>query len=151
MPSAVQIQAFEESVSVVATIDVGTMWDRMLGEFLVEYERLSRSGMGTAQMDAALDAFMDNLSDKPVGELARKSTTVAYNEGRSAEILSTDIEFVVRSEVLDSKTCAACAVVDGSVVEVGTQDYFGLMPPALCEGGDNCRGFYIPVTGEGMG
>ena len=140
----------------VSTIDVGTMWDRMLGEFLGEYERLSRSRMSTSQLDAALDAFMDDLSETPAQVLARTSSSVAYNQGRSAEILTAHeegaVQFVVRSEVLDPKsTCATCWTLDSKVVEVGTPDYYAFEPPLLCEGRDRCRGLYIPVTGEGLG
>ena len=28
---------------------------------------------------------------------------------------------------------------------IGTSEYFANMPPAQCDGGDLCRGFYIPV------
>jgi hypothetical protein len=54
--------------------------------------------------------------------------------------------WVLRSEVLDARTCQACAGLDGTMVKIGTSEYEQLMPPARCEGGDNCRGFYVILS-----
>ena len=148
MPAETELIAFGEQAEVLASMDVGVMWDRLKGEFLGEYARLQRQGLGDAEFDRALDGFMGNLSTKPVEDLARKSSSVAYNQGRSAEIVSQQVEYVVRSEVLDSATCEACAQLDSEVIAVNSPDYQRLMPPAECFGGDRCRGFYIPVTEE---
>ena len=148
MPAETELIAFGEQAEVLASMDVGVMWDRLKGEFLGEYARLQRQGLSDAEFDRALDSFMGNLSTKPVEDLARKSSSVAYNQGRSAEIVSQQVEYVVRSEVLDSATCEACAQLDSEVIAVNSPDYQRLMPPAECFGGDRCRGFYIPVTEE---
>ena len=55
----------------------------------------------------------------------------------------------MRSEVLDEATCATCADLDGMVFEVGTSDFDRYMPPAMCEGGDRCRGFYVVIAEGG--
>ncbi len=150
MPLDRHIVAFEEQVNVLATLDVGEMWDRMLGEFLGEWGRLDRQGLDSTAMEAEMRSFMDGLSNKPEQRLARTSSGVAYNQGRSAEILSAGVEglteFVVRSEILDRNTCAVCARLDGSVFEVGSADYHTFLPPAQCLGGDLCRGFYVAVA-----
>jgi hypothetical protein len=147
------IAAFAEQTEVLATMDLGTMWDRMLGEFLAEWERLNRQGIDGAAMDRALRSFMDDLSAKPLEDLARQSSSVAYNQGRAVSILqagdSGEVEYVVRSELLDSNTCAACANLDGMVVRVDEPDFEEYMPPSKCLGGDRCRGFYVAVSGRG--
>ena len=148
MPTERHAVAFEETVGTVAELGMGQMWDRMLGEFLGEWGRLDRTGISDAEMDREMQAFMDGLSDKPLEELSRKSAGVSYNQGRSAEILSSSAEFVVRSEILDGNTCANCSTLDGQVVQVGSTDYHMWLPPAGCLGGDNCRGFYVPIGGE---
>jgi hypothetical protein len=141
------IRAMDEAIEMVATVDIGTMWDRMLGEFLNEWARLERTGIAPAEMEREMAAFLEGLSDKPVEDLARKSAGVSYNEGRSAEILTRhdvgEVNFVVRSEILDAATCDVCATLDANVFEVGTPEYYEYMPPAKCLGGDRCRGFYV--------
>jgi hypothetical protein len=93
---------------------------------------------------------MGKLSDKPMENLARTSSTVAYNQGRQGSLLGAmeaeTAQFVVRSEVLDQNTCVECAAIDGAIFEIGTSDFQEFMPPAKCLGGDRCRGFYIPLT-----
>ncbi len=149
MALARHIIAFEDKAEVVATIDVGQMWDRMLDEFLGEFAQADREGIAGAELADRMKGFMDDLSVKPEGELARQGSTVAYNEGRNAELLSArttrGLRFVVRSEVLDTNTCRPCSLLDSEVFTVGSSEYFANMPPAQCDGGARCRGFYIPV------
>ena len=145
------VVSYGEQVEVLATMDVGTMWDRYLGEFLGEWERLSRTGIPEAEMDAAMQAFMDELSSKPLDDIARQSLAVSYSAGRSNEILRAfnegEATFAVRSEILDNNTCATCADLDGVTVDIGTPEYDLYMPPNWCEGGDRCRGFYVMISG----
>jgi hypothetical protein len=154
MPIERHVQAFEDQASILATMDVQNLWDRMLGEFLNEWTRLDRQGLPDAEMERALQAFMESLSDKPLEHLARQSSAISYNEGRSAEILSAhdrgEVDFVIRSEILDTKTCDVCDAFakDPPIVEVGTPEYDYFKPPSLCLGGTNCRGFYVPISGE---
>jgi hypothetical protein len=144
------ISAFEDQARVVAELDVGSMWDRVLGEFIAEWTRLNRQRLGKAELERALAAFMADLSSKPLEDVARTSSSVAYNQGRAAEILTAgdreQVDFVVRSEILDANTCPTCQALDGTVVAVDDPDFHRLMPPALCEGGDRCRGFYVPIS-----
>lgn len=147
------VQAFEEQVEILATMDVGKLWDRVLGAFLAEWERLHRQQLSAEEMGRAMQAFLDGLSDRrDVEDLARTGSSVSYNQGRGAAISSAaasgePVEFVVRSEVLDSNTCEACANLDSAVFDVGTSDYYEYMPPAKCLGGDRCRGFYVAMSG----
>ncbi len=149
------IAALGEQSEILATMDVGKLWDRMLGEFLGEWERLNLQKLSPDAMDREMVAFMDGLSDKPIEELARKSSSVAYNQGRAAEILSahTDrgVDFVVRSAILEpGVTCDPCWNLDSAVIEVGTPDFDEYMPPAKCEGGRNCRCFYVAIRGDAV-
>jgi len=143
------VSKFDSRMEVLAALDVGTLWDRMLGEFLGEFIRLERQGLGKKAMAAQMEAFMDGLSNKPVADLGRKSSSVAYNQGRNAEILTAGaqkrIDSVVRSELLDGDNCDTCADLDGIVAQVGTADFDKYAPPNLCEGGDRCRGFYVSI------
>lgn len=148
--SSVYAAAFAEEAAVVATLDVQTMWNRLLGEFLNEWTAVTRTVTDDAAIERHMQEFMDSLSDKPVEDLARQSSTIAYNEGRDAALRTAAdaglARYVVRSEVLDQSTCENCASLDSIVLEIGTPEYQELMPPARCLGGARCRGFYIPIT-----
>lgn len=140
---------FDEEIELVATLNLGSMWDRLMGEFLAEWDRQRRAGLEGDALDRQMQEFMDALSDKPVADMARQSSTVAYNEGRDVAIRTAKerglVSYVVRSEVLDQATCENCAALDGVIFEVGTPEYEMFQPPARCLGGDRCRGFYVPV------
>ena len=131
-----------------ATIDAGALLSRLEDEAIAFLESAYRRGLTGEQIAAELEVFLSELSDKPVGQLARKSTTVAFNMGRDDEIKSRaeEIAFVVRTEILDSATCGPCAGLDGTSYQVGTDAYEENMPPNKCDGGDRCRGFYVPVS-----
>jgi hypothetical protein len=156
MASTARTAEFLEQAATVAELDVGMLFDRMKNEFINEYSRAAlREGLTGKELTTRMENYLLGLSEKPLEETARKSSTVIYNEGRSAEILTEGdddvVEFVVRSEILEpGRTCTVCQgfVVDPPVIEVGTDEYFEFMPPSKCEGGDNCRGFYIafPAT-----
>ncbi len=149
MPLEPQLIAFAEQAEVLGTIDVGVMWDRLRGEFLDAFVRFERQGLTGAELDRAMDAFMGELSEAPLVDISRRSSGVAYNQGRSAEILSRpEVEFVVYSSILDGTTCEPCRFLDTEVFEIGTPDYFNNQPGAQCDGGTRCRCVYIPVTAE---
>ena len=139
-----------EELGVVAQVSLGDLWNRLLGEGLAEWTRLNREGIAGDDLERRLRAHLEGLSEKPLDDVSRKSAAVAYNQGRAAEIESLSdrgqVEFVVRSEILDDRTCEVCAALDGQVVEVGSDEFFQLMPPARCLGDERCRGFYVPVA-----
>jgi hypothetical protein len=152
VPLERHIEAFGEAVQVTATLDVGAMWDRLLGEFLSMWTDLDRQGLSEAEMIAEMESFMGSLSSKPEEAMARQEASVIYNQGRRAEILTAGeqgrVSVVVRSEILDTETCQMCHDLDGIVREVGTPEYDRDEPPAWCEGGKNCRGFYVAIGHE---
>ncbi len=152
MPLEPQLAAFAAQSEVVGALNVGVMWDRLRGEFLAEYIRLERMGLTAAELEAAMQGFLGQLSEKPLADLARRSSGVIYNQGRSAEILSQPaVEFVVYSSVLEPTTCEPCRHLDSEVFEGGSSDFFNNQPGAQCLGGTNCRCIYIAVTGpEGI-
>jgi len=87
MPLERHVQALGEQVNVLATIDVGEMWDRHLGEFLGEWSRLDRQGLSAAQMDAEMQAFMDGLSSKPLERVSRENAELMERRMSRDDIL----------------------------------------------------------------
>lgn len=144
------VRAFRGEEEVTAQLTVGKLWDRLLGEFLGRWTELNRQDLPPAEIEAEMESFLDDLSEKPIQDLARTSSTVAYNEGRKAELLTAldtgKATFVVRSEVLDTNTCRPCEALDGAVFEIGTPEFREYQPPAKCDGRDRCRGFYVPIA-----
>lgn len=69
----------------------------------------------------------------------------ALNMGRAAGALSLSQppEFAMRSEQLDKATCDQCSRLHGEIVQVGSTEFYELMPPAHCFGGGRCRGMYV--------
>lgn len=146
------VRAFDDVAETLAELDIGKMWDRVLGEYLGEYARLQREGKAGDSLFRALDAFIDGLSEKPVEDLGRQSAGVAYNQGRDAGLrtaLDADAaRYAVRSEILDANTCSSCQTLDGYVAEIGSEQYAEFLPPAKCLGRDRCRGFYVVISDE---
>lgn len=87
---------------------------------------------------ATADRALHNTVLELVGE--------TINMGRTAGALTAaggPPTFALRSEQLDKAGCAACARIHGAVVEVGSSEYYRIMPPTLCFGGGRCRGLYV--------
>ena len=141
----------EEEAAVLAALATTKLWQRYMGEALDKYIELERQGFSASRIVQELEQFLVGLSEKPVADIARKTSAVSYNTGRNAEIvaaaLEEKVEWVVRSEVLDSATCGPCAGLDNSMFRVGTNDFYEFAPPAKCLGGGRCRGFYIAIGG----
>ena len=58
---------FTGNVEVLATMDLGKQWDRLLDEFLSEWGRLSRDEtLSATEIERTLAGFMDDLSEKPM-------------------------------------------------------------------------------------
>lgn len=132
---------------VLAELNLGSMWNRMMGEALDLFAQADRQGKSPAEIAAEVDRFLADLSPKYEAALARGDVTVAYNEGRATEgtLMAEEgrATFAVRSEVLDDRSCEPCHEWDGFVVEIDSPEFDAVMPPSYCDGGDNCRGFYI--------
>lgn len=73
----------------------------------------------------------------------------SLNLGRAAGALtSTSVpEFAMRSEQLDRNTCVPCDHFHGTIVTVGSLDFYAVLPPTGCLGGGRCRG--VMVYGDG--
>ena len=139
----------EDAVRLTVSVSVDDLWARLMGSALTEYVRLYRQGLSIEEISTAMSGFLDDLSVAAETEQAARVSSVAYSEGRAGEIeiaaASGQVQFAVRSEVLDSRTCRECELLDGIVVEVGTPEYDKLKPPSHCLGRDRCRGFYVAL------
>ena len=71
------------------------------------------------------------------------------NMGRTAGAMAIPQppEFAMRSEQLDKATCDPCTRLHGEIAQLGSSEYFALLPPADCLGGGRCRG--VMVFGDG--
>ena len=106
---------------------------------------LQQQGLDGEALAERLVLALDNLSDTPLEQMGRASTSEAFNLGRNlaAQEALPQIREVVRTEVLDENTCDPCWMLDGTVVEMNTEEYFRFMPPNQCQGREQCRGFYL--------
>lgn len=89
-----------------------------------------------AARDRGRRALHNNVLDL-VGE--------TLNLGRAAGALKMrqPPTFALRSEQLDKNTCAPCDGLHGTIVVVGSPEFYALMPPAGCLGGGRCRGIWV--------
>jgi len=144
------IEELAEESRVISEINIDALWSRMLDASIIEYQRLTTSGLEGEELWTQLEGFLDDLSTKPLDAVGRKMSTVSYNQGRDIAIQQAaakgDAAYAVRSELMDTSTCSVCATLDGTIVEIGSSAYDALMPPARCLGGDQCRGFYVVIS-----
>lgn len=135
-----------------AELAIDQMWNRLLNEASRDYMTLWSQGVPEDQIWQQIEASLSGLSDTPVEQLGRQASTVAYSTGRDAGAMEAlgkgEAAWALRSELLDNATCDVCDVLDGSEYEIGSPDYYEYMPPAYCEGGANCRGFYVILDPE---
>lgn len=141
----------QAAIEAAAVLAIDQLWSRLMNSGLAEYASLQRQGVGAAEIARRVGDYLDGLSVKAEEVQARHVSTVAYNEGRAAALkdaaASGEINYVIRSELMDGETCASCAALDGAVVAVNSEDFAALKPPARCDGGDNCRGMYVGLGG----
>lgn len=144
------IRRFEESTNLLAELDVGRVWAAMVEYAIEQFTRLMRQNTDDAELARLFAQALEGVSDKPLVDIARQSAGVAYNQGRDVALKAAKADgvaqFAVRSEVLDASTCQFCHDHDQQVVEIGSAEYEQFLPPAGCDGGDRCRGFYLVVT-----
>jgi hypothetical protein len=149
--TASELQGAIEAEAILGVeIALDELWARMLDEAIDVFMRLSRTGIPEAEVMKQVESALQELSSKPEALVGRQLAEVAYNQGRDMAIktaaASGEARYAMRSEVLDSATCASCAGLDGVLVLIGTPEYEQLLPPALCLGGDSCRGFYVLIA-----
>lgn len=79
-----------------------------------------------------------------VGQILNAGRTFAAI-GKDEPIIASrsPATWAMRSEQLDTNTCAPCENYHGETVQVGSLDYFDLMPPTGCLGLGRCRGIYV--------
>lgn len=51
--------------------------------------------------------------------------------------------YAMRSEQLDKNTCGPCEQYHGTLVVIGSPEYYELLPPAFCLGMGRCRGVMV--------
>ena len=134
-----------EAFTVRAEIDLDAVYSRLLNESRRLLSDLSQQGLTGQELADAVDAGLRALSDTPIDLAGRGATTEAFNLGRnlSAQRNLAGIAQAIRTEILDTATCLPCRLLDGTVVQMNTPEYFELMPPNACDGRELCRGFYI--------
>lgn len=145
-------QELNGEARVATQIAVDEIWHRLLEEAIWEFNAGIREGLSEADALKRVESALSGLSPARTDLAGRQLAEVAYNQGRdfaAKEAAAAGVaEWAIRSEVLDSRTCSVCAHLDGTIVQIGSPEYERLMPPARCEGGENCRGFYVVVTRE---
>ena len=134
-----------QAFSVKAEIDLDAMYQRLLNEARRQMADLQQQGLDGDALAERLTLALDNLSDAPLEQMGRASTSEAFNLGRNlaAQEAAPQIREVVRTEVLDENTCDPCRRLDGTVVQMNSPEYFQWMPPNFCSGREQCRGFYL--------
>lgn len=122
--------------------------------------RDAASAIATAAAAAAIDRGRTGDATVPAAVRVAAATSAAtrtlhnyvlelvgetLNLGRTAGILTLPgpPEYAMRSEQLDQNTCDPCDQLHGEIVEIGSPDYYDLMPPNGCLGGGRCRGLYV--------
>jgi len=81
------------------------------------------------------------------------SVSEAMNLGRDAEAqrLISDIQFTEYSAILDTNVCPNCAAADEHQMQIGSKDYYAMMPPlsggpfGSCRGKFRCRCIFLYV------
>lgn len=104
-----------------------------------------------AAVAAGEDAFVaaQTAAARALHNHALELVGETLNLGRTAGALSLPMipEFALRSEQLDRNTCEPCDELHGMIVQVGTPQYWAILPPIGCLGGGRCRG--VMVFGDG--
>lgn len=95
------------------------------------------------------DAIAKEMADGSVSYIDRAATGVAHRVlgfGRLQEMRAraSEIDRFEQSELLDDRTCPACAADDGKTAS--NPDDLPGAPNPDCEGGDYCRGFIVAIA-----
>ena len=135
----------DEALKAQVDVDLRDYYTRLTNEALTALKDFQQQGLEGDALADAVAARLQGLSDQPIIEAGRASTSEAFNLGcnLAAQVLGPQIGEVVRTAVLDENTCDPCDLLDGSTYEVNTPAYFESMPPNFCDGRDLCRCFYF--------
>lgn len=133
----------DDAIAMAAASAISATWNRLLTEGLDHYAQMARQGMTQSEIAASVRTHLGGLSTSPEALRARESSTVAYGQGRAVSLVEQSakgsVEFAFRTNVLDKATCEVCWDLDGTVVVIGSPDFYELTPPAKCLGDDLCR------------
>lgn len=141
-------QVTSDAIRTAVDIDVSTIVTRLETETMRILNEIGNQNLPADELVRELTTRLRDLSDQPINRAARGAASESFNLGKNMEIQRRpdQVDRVVRSEVLDEATCDPCRELDGQEFDINTDAYFENMPPALCEGREFCRGFYIPVA-----
>jgi hypothetical protein len=138
------------AIEMAAVSALEDVWSRLMGETIGQYAAMQRQGLSQDEIARRIAALLPALSTKPDEAVSRNVSTVGLGEGRASalrqEAKGGGVEFAVRSAVLDPNTCPPCAALDLKVVEIGSDDFRDLKPPAKCDGRERCRCFYVGLA-----
>jgi hypothetical protein len=137
-----------EAFQVTVEMDLDAFYTRMLNETRTALSEFQKQGLEGEELANAVESRLQNLSDKPIERMGEEATSEAFNLGRNIEAQSQlpKLKEAVRTEILDVATCLPCRLLDGTRVELNSEEYFELMPPNQCLGRHRCRGFYLYRT-----
>ena len=99
-----------------------------------------------------LRAVFDSV-EREAQLVANVTASEMLNLGRDfeAQRLKEQIEVAIYSAVLDTNSCENCRAADGEEAQVGTPEYYDLMPPlnsrehGPCQGGGQCRCIWVYI------
>ncbi|MER7488723.1 hypothetical protein ABTY20_23020 [Streptomyces sp. NPDC126497] len=132
--------------------------DLMSGALLTAAKRklsgLLRSSRPSEQIAAEVDRELATVDDTSVRAAVGQAMTAAQNAGRHAVMeAAPPASSYVASEILDSRTCGPCKVIDGrtfTTLDAAVAEY-PVMGYRDCTGaryGNACRGFIVAVWQE---
>lgn len=128
---------------------IGARATALVGIFNARLKATFGLAINAQIMNAEYDEknIRETLAKSGQSELRKASGTIiidALNVGRAHEAKKLGAEVAQYSAIMDTETCGPCSRADNRELEVGTSDYYSLMPPYReCEGRDNCRCVYI--------
>jgi hypothetical protein len=142
-PTAVNVT--DEALRLRVSIDLSEFGNRVQNEAVRLYADYAQRGLTGEALADAVTADLESIFDVSIDRAGREATHEAFNLGRNLEAQArrTQIGDVVRTEILDENTCDPCRGLDGNVYTLNSPSYFDDMPPNHCEGGEQCRGFYL--------
>jgi hypothetical protein len=143
--------AISEELETVLALHVESILDAVVKGIKREMASALAQEMSDEEAIEAARRALKDRSDVPLEQAGREMASRGINGGR-AEVVEQAIESLVdegyaieiatRSAVLDNNTCDECEALDGTQVEVASDEYFQIMPPARCDGGAYCRCIY---------
>lgn len=114
-------------------------WFEKLRDVELDWHDKVRDRCARALHNAVLDVIGRTLNAGRT--LAAMGGTTPNEFTIAATVAPT--RYAMRSEQLDTNTCAPCDDLHGTITEVGSPEYFATLPPTGCRGGGRCRGVEV--------